>query len=427
MGFTKRLENGALQNLSINEIKMGDRLEYQQKIIDELNEKNKSFEKNMNKFIEMKTNETNEKTNEMNEILQKNEIFKRLNDFMMKEKEENNKKIKNEKNENLKLKQEIKKLKEELSKKKEIVINYENLTLSNSEESQEITQEKEKSEMKESNEETKNIIEDTPPDFSPPPPPMIMKKKEIVLPKIPKIETNLKLKTFQYTSIKNNKILETIFNKNKIIENSIITTTRISNDKKIKEKFESLFSEKIIETVIEKSPRKKELVTKLNMDKSRNISIILKNIKESNFEILSKAIIELDDDVLDKDSVSSLCRIVPKNEELEGLISSYQDETDLENIPISDSFYLSLKNVKNCKQRLDCWEFKNQYYELVSNIIPDIEILRDAAKELKESKLFSELLGDILAYINFLNHQNSKGNKTTNGKGSDMDSKSTPC
>jgi hypothetical protein len=427
MGFTKRLENGALQNLSINEIKMGDRLEYQQKIIDELNEKNKSFEKNMNKFIEMKTNETNEKTNEMNEILQKNEIFKRLNDFMMKEKEENNKKIKNEKNENLKLKQEIKKLKEELSKKKEIVINYENLTLSNSEESQEITQEKEKSEMKESNEETKNIIEDTPPDFSPPPPPMIMKKKEIVLPKIPKIETNLKLKTFQYTSIKNNKILETIFNKNKIIENSIITTTRISNDKKIKEKFESLFSEKIIETVIEKSPRKKELVTKLNMDKSRNISIILKNIKESNFEILSKAIIELDDDVLDKDSVSSLCRIVPKNEELEGLISSYQDETDLENIPISDSFYLSLKNVKNCKQRLDCWEFKNQYYELVSNIIPDIEILRDAAKELKESKLFSELLGDILAYINFLNHQNSKGIKTTNGKGSDMDSKSTPC
>lgn len=67
-----------------------------------------------------------------------------------------------------------------------------------------------------------------------------------------------------------------------------------------------------------------------------------------------------------------------------------------------------MKTIPNLKGRLESWVFKTKFNSDVASLRPDIESVIIAAKELKESKKFSEFLSVVLAIGNFLN---AKGNK----------------
>ncbi|KAJ5075930.1 protein diaphanous [Anaeramoeba ignava] len=150
---------------------------------------------------------------------------------------------------------------------------------------------------------------------------------------------------------------------------------------------------------------KKQKIQLIDGKKSTNIALVLPSFKMSNEEI-KIAIFEVDENKLTEHNISTLQSSIPTDEEMESLKNFEGDKNDLFE---SEQFLLEIIQVPRLKQRIESMFFKKQFPQLMEDIVPNINALKNATEQLKTSKNFQRFLEIILAFGNFMNGGSRQG------------------
>jgi hypothetical protein len=121
---------------------------------------------------------------------------------------------------------------------------------------------------------------------------------------------------------------------------------------------------------------------------------------------IGDAILQVDESRLTADKVSKLLMFAPSSEDIQSVSSYDGPETNLGEV---EHFFLILSRIKAIQRRLQLWEFKYRFDELVEELDSKVDAVRWAYHELKASTRFKTVLETILAVGNFLNAGTRKG------------------
>ncbi|WWD06090.1 hypothetical protein V865_004175 [Kwoniella europaea PYCC6329] len=150
----------------------------------------------------------------------------------------------------------------------------------------------------------------------------------------------------------------------------------------------------------------KEVVTFLDITRSNNIGIMLTRLRLSPSKI-RRAIIEVDDDLLDIDDLATLSRMLPTAEEAEKirLFSG-----DISKLSKPDLYFKEISSIPNLKLRLETMVLRRKFEMMLNEIMPDLMILKNVVKELRGSNRLREVLKVVLVLGNRLNGGTFRGN-----------------
>ncbi|ORX83964.1 hypothetical protein BCR32DRAFT_291638 [Anaeromyces robustus] len=232
----------------------------------------------------------------------------------------------------------------------------------------------------------------------PPPPPMLGGIPVLVPPGYPNRNTpGIRLKSLNWTKLDNRKIDGTIWKE--INEEDILDTSW-------KSKVEEIFSDK---PMVKKNKvnnnnnnadsNKKQKITFLNSRRSQNIDIALKGIKLSS-EAIKKAMLECDINVLSRDALTELKKIIPLEDEVK-MIKSYEANKD--KFANAEKFLSDCIAIDDYSDRLDSLYTKSSYDELYDDASSLITSVKNASYEVKNSDKVKQLLSIILCLGNYLN------------------------
>lgn len=144
--------------------------------------------------------------------------------------------------------------------------------------------------------------------------------------------------------------------------------------------------------------------TLLDITRANNIAIMLSRIKLSNQDI-RRALSSVDDSKLSVDDLQAIARQLPTNEEATRL----RDFGDLSRLANSDQYFGEIMKVPRLAERLDSMIYRRKLELDVAEIQPDLEMVRKAATELRESTKFKTVLSTVLAVGNALNGNTFRG------------------
>ncbi|KAK6904947.1 hypothetical protein I203_105766 [Kwoniella mangroviensis CBS 8507] len=150
----------------------------------------------------------------------------------------------------------------------------------------------------------------------------------------------------------------------------------------------------------------KEVVTVLDITRSNNIGIMLTRLRLSPSKI-RRAIIEVDDDLLDMDDLATLSRMLPTAEEVEKIRSF---SGDISKLSKPDLYFKEISSIPNLKLRLETMVFRRKFEMMLNEIMPDLMILKNVVKELRGSDRLREVLKIVLVLGNRLNGETFRGN-----------------
>lgn len=119
------------------------------------------------------------------------------------------------------------------------------------------------------------------------------------------------------------------------------------------------------------------------------------------------AIIEMNESLIGNDKIGIVLKVAPLDEEIEQ-VTNYDGDTKLLGEP--EKFFLEVKSIANIVNRLESWAFKMKFDGEFQSLLPDIESITMATREMKESKKFIEFLTLVLATCNYLNAKGRKKN-----------------
>lgn len=224
------------------------------------------------------------------------------------------------------------------------------------------------------------------------------------LPQLPSVVPKVATRQFHFEGIARKDLAQTIFIKENIAEktNEIINTIDIDD---LQEMFATKASTLSAApgAPADNKPQKKELISLIDGKRSYNISLQLGSLRGLTYEDIRKAIIAMDETVINESNISTLKQIVPTAEELDQVLSYDGPKEDLAE---PDKFFLVMNGIPSVLGRLESWEFKIKFMNMASAIRPDIENVTKACTQLKSSSKFKKLLTIVLAVGNFLNGKN---------------------
>jgi len=212
------------------------------------------------------------------------------------------------------------------------------------------------------------------------------------------------LRNFHIESITKNKINNTIFVKSKI--------TEATNDIKLDTtKLEQMFSAKKVVNEVSSgnSAQTKTAAAQVSLidpKRAYNIGIQLASMRLTH-ETIKVAIIQMNNEKLSQNQINILKQICPTEEETEAVCNF---EGSIEELAAPDRFFKVLSTIPHLEGRLEAWGFRMRFDDDVASLRPNIESLRLAATELKESKKFAKFLTIVLAISDYLNAKSSKKN-----------------
>jgi len=209
----------------------------------------------------------------------------------------------------------------------------------------------------------------------------------------------IRLKSLNWTKLDNRKIVGTIW---KEINEEEEQVEILDND--WKSKVEEIFSEKNKTKVNKEAannndPNKKQKITFLNSRRSQNIDIALKGIKLTS-EVIKTAIFECDINVLSRDALTELKKIVPMEDEIK-MIKQFESKKD--ELANAERFLTECSEIDNYSERLDSLYTKSSYDELYDDASSLITSIKNASFEVKSSYKVKHLLSIILCLGNYLN------------------------
>ncbi|KAG6832180.1 hypothetical protein H0H92_004911 [Tricholoma furcatifolium] len=131
---------------------------------------------------------------------------------------------------------------------------------------------------------------------------------------------------------------------------------------------------------------------------------MLSRIKLSYPEI-RRALLDLNDDKLSVDDLKSISRQLPTPEE----ILRIKDFDDVKKLAKADQYFSEIMIIPRLKERLDCMIYRRKLDLDVAEMRPELNILRNASRELRSSLKFKQILQLVLSVGNALNGSTFRG------------------
>ena len=150
-----------------------------------------------------------------------------------------------------------------------------------------------------------------------------------------------------------------------------------------------------------------EQIHVLEGKRSYNIEIFLGRLRMDRF-VVKEALLKLDEERFSAEQVGKLKNFVPTPAEVAEL-----DEVDPEdepNLAKPEKFFFTIMDVDDdLPQRLELWEFKMNFDEIIKTQRENVSALKAAHRCIDKSKSMRALFSTILAFGNHMNGGNKKG------------------
>ncbi|KYQ93845.1 actin binding protein [Tieghemostelium lacteum] len=238
----------------------------------------------------------------------------------------------------------------------------------------------------------------------PPPPPPPPGMKAPATPERCSHPPSVKMKSYQWSRYRTRNIQNTFWTK--------------VDHKKYQEclpynQIESLFAAAIIEKK-EKEVKKGMEVTLIDPKRAQNIGILLSRFKNFTTDQIYDAILNLDEKILDLETINQLVKYIPSKEEID-TINQFKElqlsKPDEERLKMGkpETFIDKISSIPRLSQRIQALHFKLNFPEKLYHAKPDIRKFNEAMGELQNNNLFS-VLEIILSLGNFINYGTNRGN-----------------
>ncbi|EFA86573.1 actin binding protein [Heterostelium album PN500] len=240
-----------------------------------------------------------------------------------------------------------------------------------------------------------------PPGVPPPPPPPGLKAP--ATPERCSRPPNVKLKSYQWNKYRTRNIPNTFWTK--------VNYSKY-DDSLPYEQIETLFAAAIFEK--KQSEQKKGDVTVIDPKRAQNIGILLSRFKGISYDTLYDAIYNLDDKVLDLETINQMIKYVPTKEEIDAIkaFNSANEAKPVEErlkLGKAELFIDKISDIPRLTQRIQALHFKLNFPEKLYHAKPDIRTFNEAMMDLQNEKLFS-VMELILSIGNFINYGTNRGN-----------------
>ena len=218
----------------------------------------------------------------------------------------------------------------------------------------------------------------------------------VARPTKPKIVLKAKVKQLQWQRVL--LLPEKTPNRPDLIWNKI-KETKIDVDEVI---FHFGLKKREVPKVEEKKPK---IETKKFLDPKRTqeVSIIFTKLPEP--EVVGRALITLDQSVLNADQIEGLLKILITSEELKLYKSMGEDG----NWDKGEKYLIKINDIPNHQIKLKIWSLTNKFEEKLPGISESLEYMISACDEIKNNKHFSLILSIILGLGNILNGGTTRG------------------
>jgi len=118
------------------------------------------------------------------------------------------------------------------------------------------------------------------------------------------------------------------------------------------------------------------------------------------------SILEVENENMTLDRLSSLVKIVPTAEEVKIVLDYQGDPEDLGN---TEKFYLSMAEIPRLQTRLEFTIFKIQFPILIETVVVNLKLIEKALQEIRNSTHLRTVLKIVLAMGNYLNTSTKGG------------------
>ncbi|EGC36845.1 hypothetical protein DICPUDRAFT_46912, partial [Dictyostelium purpureum] len=242
------------------------------------------------------------------------------------------------------------------------------------------------------------------PPGAPPPPPPPGGKLAPSTPQLCSRPPNCKMKSYQWTRYRTRNINNTFWKK--------VNLTKY-NDVLPYEHIESLFAAAVFEKK-EKELKKGSEVTVIDSKRAQNIGILLSRFKNTSYDQLHDAIYNLDETVLDLETINQMIKYVPSKEEIDCIhaFKKKQEELPQEErmrLGKAEQFIDKISSIPRLTQRIQAIHFKLNFPEKLYQAKPDIRKFNEAFSQLQNNNIFA-VMELILSIGNFINFGTIRGN-----------------
>ncbi|XP_038159134.1 formin-2-like isoform X2 [Cyprinodon tularosa] len=152
----------------------------------------------------------------------------------------------------------------------------------------------------------------------------------------------------------------------------------------------------------------KQVVKLLNNKRSQAVGILMSSL-HLDMKDIQHAILNLDNNVVDMETLQALYENRAQQEELDKIekhIKSSKDKENAKPLDKPEQFLYQLSLIPNFSSRVFCILFQSSFSECMSSITRKISTLQRVCKTLQDNDSVKKILGLVLAFGNFMNGGN---------------------
>lgn len=151
----------------------------------------------------------------------------------------------------------------------------------------------------------------------------------------------------------------------------------------------------------------KQVVKLLNNKRSQAVGILMSSL-HLDMKDIQHAILNLDNNVVDLETLQALYENRAQQEELDKIEKHMKSSKDKEPKPLDkpEQFLYQLSLIPNFSGRVFCILFQSSFSECMSSIMKKLDTLQRVCKALQDSETVKKVLGLVLAFGNFMNGGN---------------------
>ncbi|XP_053330587.1 formin-1 isoform X2 [Spea bombifrons] len=178
--------------------------------------------------------------------------------------------------------------------------------------------------------------------------------------------------------------------------------------------FEDLFSKaslqpkkKPLSETYEKKTKAKKIIKLLDGKRSQAVGILISSL-HLDMKDIQQAILNVDDSVVDLETLEALYENRAQKEELETIKKHYKTSKaeDVKLLDKPEQFLYELSQIPNFSERAKCIIFQSVFLEGISSVHKKVDIIIRACKGLLKMESVKNIMGLILAFGNYMNGGN---------------------
>ncbi|XP_019352105.1 formin-1 [Alligator mississippiensis] len=178
--------------------------------------------------------------------------------------------------------------------------------------------------------------------------------------------------------------------------------------------FEYLFSKdtaqekrKPLSESYEKKSKAKKIIKLMDGKRSQTVGILISSL-HLEMKDIQQAILNVDDSVVDQETLEALYENRAQKDELEKIKQHYETskKEELKLLDKPEQFLYELSQIPNFAERAQCIIFQSVFSEGITSVHRKVDIITCTSKALLSLKSVKEILGLILAFGNYMNGGN---------------------